>query len=141
MKLNPQLLQINRNFLICFVISASLSAVAAQLLGDYENYFNTTVTIVIGYIVYFTIFSGLFYLDNKERYKSMKSKLIRKELLSLISSFGLGEIVYLIIRWPTLYYFLEIEIEPYLASLTSEIIATVCYMISVTIFLRKTKTF
>jgi len=141
MKLNPQLLQINRNFLICFVISASLSAVSAQLLGDYENYFNTTVTIVIGYIVYFTIFSGLFYLDNKERYKSMKSKLIRKELLSLISSFGLGEIVYLIIRWPTLYYFLEIEIEPYLASLTSEIIATVCYMISVTIFLRKTKTF
>ncbi len=141
MKLNPQLLQINRNFLICFVISASLSAIAAQLLGDYENYFNTTVTIVIGYVVYFTIFSGLFYLDNKERYKFMKSKLIRKELLSLISSFGLGEIVYLVIRWPTLYYFLEIGIEPYLASLISEIIATACYMISVTIFLRKTKTF
>ena len=141
MKLNPQLLQINRNFLICFVISASLSAVVAQLLGDYENYFNTTITIVIGYVVYFTIFSGLFYLDNKERYKSMKSKLIRKELLSLISSFGLGEIIYLVIRWPTLYYFLEIEIEPYLASLISEIIATACYMMSVTIFLRKTKTF
>jgi hypothetical protein len=71
----------------------------------------------------------------------MKSKVIRKELLSLISSFGLGEIVYLVIRWPTLYYFLEIGIEPYLASLISEIIATACYMISVTIFLRKTKTF
>jgi len=141
MKLNPQLLQINRNFLICFVISALVSAIVAQLLADYENYLNTTVTIVIGYVVYFTIFSGLFYLDNKERYKSMKSKLIRKELLSLISSFGLGEIVYLVIRWPTLYYFLEIEIEPYLASLISEIIATACYMISVTIFLRKTKTF
>ena len=48
MKLNPQLLQINRNFLICFVISASLSAVAAQLLGDQENYLNTTITIIIG---------------------------------------------------------------------------------------------
>jgi predicted Co/Zn/Cd cation transporter (cation efflux family) len=141
MKLNPQLLQINRNFLICFVISALVSAIAAQLLVDYENYLNTTITIVIGYVVYFTIFSGLFYLDNKERYKSMKSKVIRKELLSLISSFGLGEIVYLVIRWPTLYYFLEIRMEPYLASLISEIIATACYMISVTIFLRKTKTF
>jgi len=141
MKLNPQLLQINRNFLICFVISALVSAIAAQLLVDYENYLNTTITIVIGYVVYFTIFSGLFYLDNKERYKSMKSKVIRKELLSLISSFGLGEIVYFVIRWPTLYYFLEIGIEPYLASLISEIIATACYMISVTIFLRKTKTF
>ena len=141
MKLNPQLLQINRNFLICFIISASLSAVAAQLLAEYENYLNTTITIVIGYIIYFGIFSVLFYFDNKDRYKSMKSNLMKRELLALISSFGVGEIVYLGIRWPTLYYFLEIGIEPYLASLISEIIATGCYMVSVTIFLRKTKTF
>ena len=141
MKLNPQLLQINRNFLICFIISASLSAVAAQLLVEYENYLNTTITIVIGYIIYFGIFSILFYFDNKERYKSMKSNLMKRELRTLISSFGVGEIVYLGIRWPTLYYFLEIGIEPYLASLISEIIATGCYMVSVTVFLRKTKTF
>ena len=141
MKLNPQLLQINRNFLICFIISASLSAVAAQLLAGYENYLNTTITIVIGYIIYFGIFSVLFYFDNKDRYKSMKSNLMKRELLAMISSFGVGEIVYLGIRWPTLYYFLEIGIEPYLASLISEIIATGCYMVSVTVFLRKTKTF
>lgn len=141
MKLNPQLLQINRNFLICFVISASLSAIASQLLGNHENYLNTTITIMVGYSVYFGIFSVLFYLDNKERYKSMKSKLIKKELIAMISSFGVGEIIYLGIRWPTLYYFLEIGIEPYIASLISEVIATACYMASVTIFLRKTKTF
>jgi len=141
MKLNPQLLQINRNFLICFIISASLSSIAAQLLGDQENYFNTTITIIIGYIIYFGIFSVLFYFDNKDRYKNMKSNLIKKELFALISSFGVGEIIYLGIRWPTLYYFLEIGIEPYLASLISEVIATTCYMAAVTIFLRKTKTF
>jgi len=141
MKLNQQLLQINRNFLICFVISASLSAAVAQLLVDYENYLNTTFTIIFGYIIYFGIFSFLFYLDNKKRYKTMKSSLIKKELFALISSFGVGEIIYLSVRWPTLYYFLEIGIEPFLASLISEIISTACYMITVTIFLRKTKTF
>ena len=141
MRVNQQLLQINRSFLICFIISASLSAVAAQLLSDYENYLNTTFTIIFGYIIYFGIFSCLFYWDNKERYKIMKSSLIKKELLALVSSFGVGEVIYLGIRWPTLYYFLEIGIEPYLASLISEIIATVCYMISVTVFLKKTKTF
>ena len=141
MKLNPQLLQINRNFLICFVISASLSAIASQLLADQENYLNTTITIVIGYVIYFGIFSVLFYWDNIERYRSMKSNLIKKELLALISSFGVGEIIYLGIRWPTLYYFLEVGMEPYLASLISEVISTGCYMVSVTIFLRKTKTF
>ncbi|MEK0339197.1 MAG: hypothetical protein QQN62_06540 [Nitrosopumilus sp.] len=141
MKLNQQLLQINRNFLICFVISASLSAAVAQLLVDYENYLNTTFTIIFGYIIYFGIFSYLFYLDNKKRYKTMKSSLIKKELFALISSFGVGEIIYLSVRWPTLYYFLEIGIEPFLASLISEIISTACYMITVTIVLRKTKTF
>ncbi len=141
MKINQQLLQINRNFLICFIISASLSAVIAQLLGGFENYLNTTFTIIFGYIVYFGIFSCLFYLNNKRRYKTMKTSLIKRELLALVSSFGIGEIIYLGTRWPTLYYFLEIGIEPYLASLISEIISTVFYMVTVTVFLRKTKTF
>ena len=141
MKLNQQLLQINRNFVICFIVSASLSAVVAQLLSGYESYIVTTITIVIGYVIYFGIFSCLFYMDNRIRYRQMEKKLIRKEILNLISSFGAGEIVYLAIRWPTLYYFLEINIEAFAASLVSEMIATACYMISVTVFLRKTKTF
>jgi len=139
--MNQQLLQINRNFIVCFVISASLSAVVAQSLSGYENHLKTTITIGTGYLVYFGIFSILFYFDNKNRYKQMKSSLIRKEITSMISSFGIGEIIFLVIRWPTLYYFLEIGIEPYIASLVSEVISTACYMITVTVFLRKTKTF
>ena len=141
MKMNQQLLQINRNFIICFIVSASLSAVVAQLLSEYENQITTTITIGVGYGIYFGIFSVLFYLDNKNRYRQMKTSLIRKELFSMISSFGIGEIIYLAIRWPSLYYFLEIRIEPYIASLISEMISTACYMMTVTIFLRKTKTF
>ena len=141
MKMNQQLLQINRNFIICFIVSASLSAVVAQSLSEYENHLTTTLTIGTGYVIYFGIFSFLFYFDNKNRYKQMKSSLIRKEIVSMISSFGIGEIIYLVIRWPSLYYFLEIGIEPYIASLVSEVISTACYMITVTVFLRKTKTF
>jgi len=141
MKISQQLVQINRNFIICFIVSASLSAVIAQSLSEYESQITTTITIGTGYMVYFGIFSALFYLDNKSRYKQMKSSLIRKELFSMISSFGIGEIIYLIIRWPSLYYFLEMDIEPFIASLISEVISTACYMMTVSIFLRKTKTF
>ncbi len=141
MKLNKQLLQINRNFIICFITSASISAVIAQMLADYEKYQIATITMIIGYIIYFGLFLSLFYIDNKKRYKTMESGLIKKELLKIISSFGVGEIIYLGIRWPSLYYFLEMDIEPFLASIISEIISTTCYMISVTVFLRKTKTF
>ena len=141
MKISQQLLQINRNFIICFIVSASFSAIIAQSLSEYENQITTTITIGVGYMIYFGIFSALFYLDNKSRYKQMKSSLIRKELFSMISSFGIGEIIYLIIRWPSLYYFLEMDIEPFIASLISEVISTACYMMTVSIFLRKTKTF
>jgi hypothetical protein len=141
MKISQQLVQINRNFIICFIVSASLSAVIAQSLSEYESQITTTITIGTGYMAYFGIFSALFYLDNKNRYKQMKTSLIRKELLSMISSFGMGEIIYLVIRWPSLYYFLELGIEAYIASLISEVISTACYMMTVSIFLRKTKTF
>ena len=141
MNLNPQLIKINRNFLICFIISASISALVAQILSDYENHITTSLTIVIGYGIYFGVFVFLFYLDNKNRYKKMKSNLIKKEILSRISSFGLGEIGYLSLRWPSLFYFLEIGIDPYLASLISEIISTAFYMAIVSIFLRGIKTF
>ncbi len=141
MKVNQQLVQINRNFVICFVISALSSALIAQTLGAIENHFNATITIVGGYAIYFAVFSALFYTDNKDRYKQTSRLLIKKEILKIISSFGIGEIVYLAIRWPTFYYFLETDIEPFFASISSEVIATAFYMASVTVFLRKTRTF
>ncbi len=141
MNINPHLLKINRNFLVCFVISASVSALVAQLLSDYDNYLNTTITIIAGYITFFGIFSSMFYLDNKKRYLRMESGSVKKELVKLVSSLGLGEVVYLVVRWSLQFYFLEMELEPFAASLTSEIIATSLYMILVSVFLKATKTY
>ena len=141
MNLNQQLLQINRNFLICFIVSAIASAGIAQMLGGVDNHLKTSITVTVGYIIYFAIFSCLFYFDNKKRYDMMDRGRIKKEIISMVSSFGIGEIIYLGIRWPSLYYFLEMDIQPFLASIISEVIATGCYMATVTIFLRKTKTF
>ena len=113
MNINPQLLKINRNFLVCFVISASVSALVAQLLSDYDNYLNTTITIIAGYITFFGIFVSMFYLDNKKRYLRMESGSVKKELVKLVSSLGLGEVIYLVVRWSLQFYFLEIQLEPF----------------------------
>ena len=72
MKLNPQLLRLNRNLIACCVISALISAFVAQTLSEEENYLNTTITIVAGYAVFFGFFGCLFYLDNKKRYQAMR---------------------------------------------------------------------
>ena len=141
MKLNPQLLRLNRNLLLCCIISALFSAVVAQMLSEEESYLNTTITILAGYGVFFGFFGCLFYLDNKKRYQAMRPQLIKKELIKLASSFGIGEIVYLGIRWSLMFYFLEIELEPFAASLASEDIATLFYFTIVSAVLKVTKAY
>ncbi len=141
MKLNQQLLRLNRNLLVCCIISALISAFVAQMLAEEESYLNTTLTILAGYGVFFGFFGFLFYLDNKKRYQAMKPKLIKKELFKLASSFGIGEIVYIGIRWSLMFYFLEIELEPFVASLVSEAIATLFYLTVVSAVLKVTKVY
>ena len=141
MELSQRLLRLNRNLLICCVISALISAFVAQMLSEEESYLNTTLTILAGYGVFFGFFGFLFYLDNKKRYQAMRPKLIKKELIKLASSFGIGEIVYIGIRWSLMFYFLEIELEPFAASLVSEAIATLFYLIVVSSALKVTKAY
>jgi len=141
MKLNPQILRLNRNLIVCCVISALISAFVAQMLSEEENYLNTTLTIMAGYAVFFGFFGCLFYLDNKKRYQVMKPKLIKNELIKIASSFGIGETVYLGIRWSMMFYFLETEIEPFTASLISEAIATTFYLVVISTILKVTKTY
>ena len=141
MELSQRLLRLNRHLLICCVISALISAFVAQMLSEEESYLNTTLTILAGYGVFFGFFGFLFYLDNKKRYQAMRPKLIKKELIKLASSFGIGEIVYIGIRWSLMFYFLEIELEPFAASLVSEAIATLFYLIVVSSVLKATKVY
>ena len=141
MKLNQQLLRLNRNLLLCCIVSALISAFVAQMLAEEESYLNTTITILAGYAVFFGFFGFLFYLDNKKRYQAMKPKLIKKELIKIASSFGIAEIVYIGIRWSLMFYFLEIEIEPFAASLVSEAIATLFYLTVVSSVLKATKVY
>ena len=141
MKINPQLLRLNRNLVVCCIISALVSAFVAQMLAEEESYLNTTITILVGYVAFFGFFGCLFYLDNKKRYQAMRPKLIKKELIKLASSFGIGEIVYIGIRWTLMFYFLEIELEPFAASLISEAIATLFYIAVVSIVIKVTKAY
>lgn len=131
------LLQLNRNFLICFAASAAVSAAVAQALGGQgiASHVNTTVTMAAGYAVYFGLFAALFYAQNRARYRGMKPGGVRREVATMAASFGLGEVVYLAARWPSLYHLLEAGTEPFAASIVSEAISTGCYMAFVTAFL------
>ena len=133
-QINKEYLKLNRNLLVSIVFSMAISAIVAQLLAEQETYLNSTFTIIIGYVVFFSSFGTLYYFGLRKKYGTLgKNKALKNELKRLITSLGIGEIFYLAIRWSTLYHFLNIGIEPYLASLISEAISLASYMLIVTI--------
>jgi hypothetical protein len=58
--------KLDKNILIGFVASIIISAVIAEILSEQTDYLNTTYTTIADYAIYFSVFSGLFYLDNKK---------------------------------------------------------------------------
>ena len=133
-QIKKEYLKLNKNLLLSIVFSMAISAIVAQLLAEQETYLNSTFTIITGYAVFFSSFGTLYYFGLRKKYGTLgKNKNLKRELKRLIASLGIGEIFYLAIRWSTLYHFLNIGIEPYLASLISEAISLASYMLIVTI--------
>jgi len=136
-------LKLNKNILIAFTASIIISAVIAQILSDQSDYLNTTYTTIADYVIYFSVFSGLFYLDNRQKYHlesgGIDSVKLRHDLKKLITSLGIAEIVYTVFRWALQYYFLTINYDPYLGSITSQGISTIIYMVVVNLSVKITR--
>ena len=138
-------LKLNKNILIAFAVSIIFSAVIAQSLAEQEDYVNTTYTLIVDYVFYFSTFGILFYLDNRKKYllksgKTDKDKL-HHDLIKIITSLGIAEVVYTIARWVLQYYFLSINYDPYLASIISQVISTIIYMIVVNLSVKLTRVY
>ena len=135
--------RLNKNILIAFAASLAVSALAAQALSNQDAYLNTTWTTIIDYVVYFSAFSLMFYLDSRAKYRngdgSTDSARLKRDLKKLITSLGVGEIVYTIVRWLLQYYFLTIQYDPYLASIVSQSASTVIYIMVVNLSAKMTR--
>lgn len=136
-------LKLNKNILIAFAASIIISAVIAEILSDQEDYLNTTYTTIADYVIYFSVFSGLFYLDNRKKYHNTSGDTdtakLKHDLKKLVTSLGIAEIVYTIVRWVLQYYFLTIDYDPYLASIASQGLSTIIYMIVVNLGVKITR--
>ncbi|MDH3676875.1 MAG: hypothetical protein OEQ12_01060 [Nitrosopumilus sp.] len=135
--------KLNKNILIAFAVSIIFSAIIAQSLADQEDFLNTTYTLIFDYVFYFSTFGGLYYYDNRKKYllksgKTNKEKL-HHDLIKIITSLGIAEVVYTITRWILQYYLLSINYDHYLASITSQIISTIIYMIVVNLSVKMTR--
>jgi hypothetical protein len=128
-------LRLNKNILLGFSASIVISAIVAQLMSNQQSYVNTTITLIVDYVVYFTTFGALFYMDNKKKYMLESGEVdrasLKRDLIKIISSLGIGEVVYTICRWSLQYYLLTASYEAYVASLVSQSISTCIYLVTI----------
>ena len=133
-------LKLNRSLILSIITAVSLSAITAQFFADHESYINSSYTVAVDMITFYSVFSTLFYFDNRKKYKLESGKLdsprLKKDLIKIVSSLGVGELVYIITRWSLQYYFLTINYEAYLASITAHMISIVLYLIVVNVGVR-----
>ena len=136
-------LKINKNLLIAAGIDFIISAFVAQQLSYLDSYLNTTVTLVVDFVTYFSVFIALFLFDNRKKYKANSNKadwnIVKSDLKKILSSVGIGEVAYLSSRWYFQFHFLNIGLEAYQASVTAQIIAFVIFMIVTNLFIKLTK--
>ena len=128
-------LKLNKNMLLGFLASIVVSAIIAQIFSNQQNYVNVSITLAFDYIVYFSVFGGLFYFDNRKKYLLQTGKVdkisLRRDLIKTLSSLGIGEVVYTICRWSLQYYLLTNSYQAYIASMISQSISTLIYLITV----------
>ena len=136
-------LRLNKNILLAFAASITISAIAADYFSDQYDYLNTTLTLVVDYGVFFSTFGILFYIDNRRKYRTetgqLKKSLLKSDLVKIIASLGIGEVVYTIVRWVLQYYLLQINYDAYLASIVSQLISTIVYLAVLNLSVKITK--
>ena len=137
-----QYLKLNRNIFIAFAVDFVVSAMVAQMLVEQEHYLNTTITLLADHGTFLSILGFLLYLDNRNKYRLNSGTnwpLLKKDLVKIIASLGIAEIIYTIVRWGFQYYFLTVDYEPYLASIIGQTIAVSIYMIIINFLVKITK--
>ena len=142
---NKQYLLLNRSIFTGIISAILLSTLSSHLMRDLEHHLNTTYTIAISYMIYYTVFGLLYCHDNKKEYLLENGKLdtkkFGKNILKVIFSVGIAEIVYVITRWSIHFYLLTSGHEHYLASIIAHFSSALMFTIIINLGVKITKLF
>jgi hypothetical protein len=123
-------------------LAAAYVTQASYLAYNKNNITNSIVGLTTEYGVYLPIFALLFYLDNRYRYVepltgARDHKVIILDIKKLIASFSVSEIVYSVIKISSNYQLLQLEIQPYQASMVSSLIASLVFYVVINVIVIK----
>ena len=138
----------NKNLLIAGMFGFLVSAVIAEIYAIYSpsDVLTSTITVLVGFIIYKISFIVLFHIDNKRKYTNRFTSRINfnrlKQIIKkMIFAWSIFDIVNNLSRWIILYELLIIEFRPFEAAIISSIAASSISYLSINIISRRIKLF
>ncbi len=128
----------NASMFASFVVAFVSSTAVAHYASDTSHHVNATAAVATDYAAYFGMFALAYYMLSR---RAGEVESIRSDIVKLITSMGIAEAVYAVMRWTTHYYFLELGLDPYAASIVSNLISTAVYFAAANVAARITGLF
>ena len=138
----------NKNLLVSGIFGFFVSAAIAEIYAIYSHSIlaTSTITVLVGFIIYKISFIVLFHIDNKRKYTNRFNSRINfnrlKQIIKkMIFAWSIFDIVNNLSRWIILYELLIIGFRPFEAAILSSIAASSLSYLSINIILKRIKIF
>jgi len=138
----------NKNLLIAGIIGFLASAIVAEIYALYSpsDVLTSTITVLVGFIIYKISFIILFHIDNKRKYtnrfnSNINFNRLKQIIKKMMFAWSIFDIINNISRWIILYELLLIGFRPFEAAIISSIAASSLSYLSINIILRRIKIF
>jgi hypothetical protein len=138
----------NKNLLIAGIFGFLVSAAIAEIYAIYSpsDVLTSTITVLVGFIVYKISFIVLFHIDNKRKYTNRFTSRINfnrlKQIIKkMVFAWSIFDIVNNLSRWIILYELLIMGFRPFEAAILSSIAASSISYLSINIIVKRIKIF
>jgi hypothetical protein len=138
----------NRNLLIAGIFGFIASAVIAELYALYSpsDVLISTITVLVGFIIYKISFMILFHIETKRKYTNKVTSqinfvILKQIIKKMIFAWSIFDIVNNLSRWIILFELLLMGFRPFEAAILSSIAASSISYLSINIILKRIKIF
>ena len=138
----------NKNLLIAGIFGFLVSAAIAEIYAIYSpsNVLTSTITVLVGFIIYKISFIVLFHIDNKRKYTNrftsgINFNRLKQIIKKMIFAWSIFDIVNNLSRWIIIYELLLTGFRPFEAAILSSIAASSLSYLSINIISKRIKIF
>jgi hypothetical protein len=142
-----ELILFNKNIIVAALAAIITDAVVVQYAAQSitDNVLVSIFSIITDIGVYFVVFVGLFYIDNRKKYINTvtgmrDSNRFKQDAKKMVTALGVSEVVYMIGKFTSIYLLLQSNVAPpYQVAMLSTLLAGVFSTVTANLMVKAQK--